>query len=380
MTFVGIAAVKRGVVLVLAGTVCGLAWAGSLRTFMAAVAGSTSTVEWIGTFEGILLPGAVAGGLLGWAAHLRRTGPPRAWLAAAPLVFVLATPTVLVSVLTDGGIGGGAVAIPLFGIAGGYALSGRGPRAARWAAGGIALLPIPAWLIGAQFIGDGLTLATPRGAWAAVLFLSLVAVLALGCAIPFRNPDRSPSRPGLRLVLAGVVCGLAWAAGMRGFMMQAAGAESTFSWFGTFGVLLPAGAVVGGLLGRAEHLRRTGGFPRGRRLTLAPLVFAAHPAALILVLPAMAGGYALAGRGSRRARRAAAAATLVPVLAYVTAVVLLDDIRTLITPGGAFMSVLLFSCFAVLVIACAVPHRAIVRGTQDREHGVGATTAGADRA
>jgi hypothetical protein len=354
--------------LVLAGAVCGLAWAGSLRTFMTAVAGPASTVEWFGTFEGILLPGAVAGGLLGWAEHLRRTGAPRGWLAAAPLVFVLATPSALVSVVTDGGIGGGAIAVPLFGMAGGYALAGRGPRPARWAAAAFALLPVPAWLIGAPYIADGLALTTPRGAWAAVLFLSLLAVLALGCAIPLRDPDRTAPRPGLRLVLAGVVCGLAWAAGMRGFMAQAAGPESVFSWFGTFGILLPAGALVGGLFGRAEHLRRTVAFPRGRRLTLAPLVFAADPFALILVLPAMAGGYALAGRGSRRGRWAAAASTLVPVLAYVTAVLLLDDIHTLVTPGGAFMSVLLFSCYAVLVIACAIPHRAIVAGTQELEH------------
>jgi hypothetical protein len=40
-----------------------------------------------------------------------------------------------------------------------------------------------------------------------------------------------------------------------------------------------------------------------------------------------------------------------------------DVNRTVVTPGGAFMSVLLFSCFAVLVIACAIPHRAIVQGT-----------------
>ena len=56
---------------VLVGAVCGLAWAASLRAFMAEFAGPESTFDWFGTFEGVLLPGAVVGALLGWAAHLR---------------------------------------------------------------------------------------------------------------------------------------------------------------------------------------------------------------------------------------------------------------------------------------------------------------------
>lgn len=184
---------RRGATgLVLGGAVCGLAWAAALRAFMAEFAGPESVVDWFGTFEGILLPGAVAGGLLGWAEHLRRTGRRRGWLTAAPLVFVLATPSVLVSVVTDGGIGGGALAVPLFGMAGGFALSRRGPQWARWAAGAFALLPVPAWLIGASLAGGRLAIDTPRGAWAAVLFLSLLVVLSLGCSIPHRGRRRRP--------------------------------------------------------------------------------------------------------------------------------------------------------------------------------------------
>ena len=112
--------------------------------------------------------------------------PPR-WLAAAPLVFVLATPAVVVSVFVDG-LGGGALAVPLFGMAGGYALAGGGPRWARWAAGAVALLPVPAWLVAASFVGGPRSLDTPRGAWLAVLFLSLLAVLAFGCTLPHRAP------------------------------------------------------------------------------------------------------------------------------------------------------------------------------------------------
>lgn len=163
---------------------------------------------------------------------------------------------------------------------------------------------------------------------------------------------------GLVPVLVGAVCGLAWAAAMRGFMAEAAGAESTVSWFGTFGVILPAGTIVGALLGRAEHLRRTNSPRRRRRLVYAPLVFAIDPSALMVVLPAMAGGWVIAGRGSRRARWAAGAASVLPVPAYLAAVYFLDDIGTLATPRGLWTAILLFSLLAVLTLACAIPHRA----------------------
>jgi len=135
---------------VLVGAVVGLAWAASLRVLMAEFAGPESTFDWFGTFEGVLLPGLVVGALLGWAAHLAGQAPR--WLVAAPLVVVLFTPSVLLSVFVDG-LGGGAIAVPLFGMAGGYALAGRGPRWARWAAGAVALLPVPAWLVVASSVG-----------------------------------------------------------------------------------------------------------------------------------------------------------------------------------------------------------------------------------
>lgn len=171
------------------GAVAGLAWAAGFRGFMVEIAGAESAVEWTGTFAGILLPGAVTGGLLGWAEHLRRTGGHRhaRWLALAPLTFVVATPGVLVSVFTDGGIGGGAIGVPLFAMAGGYALGGRGRVWSRALAGAVALLPIVGWAAAAGAVGgDRLALVTPRGAWVAVLFGSFLAVLALGCAIPHR--------------------------------------------------------------------------------------------------------------------------------------------------------------------------------------------------
>lgn len=342
---------------VVVGAVCGLAWAASLRAVMAQFAGPASTFDWFGTFEGILLPGAVVGGLLGWALSRQpRGGAPR-WLVAAPLLFPLATPSVLVSVFVDG-LGGGALAVPLFGMAGGYALAGRGPRPARWAAGVFALLAVPGWLVTASVIGGPLALGTPRGAWLAVLFLSLVAVLALGCTLPYRDPaELLTSRR--RLVVVGVVCGLAWGAGMRGFMAAAASIDSSsvVSWLGTFGIILPLSGVVGGLLGWAEHLRRTGG--RVRRIhRLAPLIFTVDPASLAVTLPALAGGYVLAGKGSRRARWALGGCALLPIPAFFAAVAVADgSLRELGGPRAAWTTVLLFSLLAVLTSACVIPHR-----------------------
>jgi hypothetical protein len=62
----------------------------------------------------------------------------------------------------------------------------------------------------------------------------------------------------IRFILVGAVIGLAWAASLRGFMMVLAGPDSTFTYTGTFGVIIPTGTLVGALLGWAEHQRRTG--------------------------------------------------------------------------------------------------------------------------
>jgi hypothetical protein len=343
---------------VLVGAVVGLAWAASLRVLMAEFAGPESTFDWFGTFEGVLLPGLVVGALLGWAAHLAGQAPR--WLVAAPLVVVLFTPSVLVSVFVDG-LGGGAIAVPLFGMAGGYALAGRGPRWARWAAGAVALLPVPAWLVVASSVGGPLALGTPRGTWLAVLFLSLLAVLAFGCTLPHRAPaELLTSRR--RLVVVGVVCGLAWGAGMRGFMAAAANMDSpsasAVSWLGTFAIILPIGAAVGGLLGWAEHLRRTGDPRRLRRTRFAPLLFTVDPASLVVTLPALAGGYALSGRGSRRKRWILGGCALLPVPTFFTAVAIADgNLEAFGSPRTVWITVLLFSLLAVLTVACVIPQR-----------------------
>ena len=176
---------------VLVGGLCGLAWAAGLRGFMAQIAGSASGVDWAGTFGWILGPGIGVGALLGWAEHLRRScgRPGWRWLALSPLLFsaiLFSLPLDLSSILADG-LGGGAIGVSLYGLLGGYAVSGRGPRWARILSGAGFLTAIPIWaLTVTAFAGPGLALDTPRGAWVAIYFWSFLAVLALACAIPHR--------------------------------------------------------------------------------------------------------------------------------------------------------------------------------------------------
>jgi hypothetical protein len=82
-----------------------------------------SEFHWYGTFTLILAPGLFVGALIGLAEHRRRTGgSPSLWLILSPCLFLaaLADPTIFKALITNG-IGGGAIGVVLFGLAGGYA-------------------------------------------------------------------------------------------------------------------------------------------------------------------------------------------------------------------------------------------------------------------
>ena len=198
----------RATWLVALGGLCGLAWAAGLRGFMALVAGWDHHTTWVGTFGWVLVPGVVTGELLGWAEHLRRTGGRRRWrwLACAPLSFLALFVPGLVDPgsLLEGGIGGGAIALPLMGMAGGYALSRRGPVWGRVLAGVLPLSAVPTWALTATRVGGPeFALDQPFGAWAALYLWSFVAWLSLGCAVPHRPVARLTSglpSPGRRAV------------------------------------------------------------------------------------------------------------------------------------------------------------------------------------
>lgn len=186
---------RRALELTLLGGLCGLAWAAGLRGFMAQIVHEDSSVSWSGTFGWILLPGVAIGLLLGWAEHVRTTGGRRGWrwLALSPLLFaaiLFSNPLDMLQIFEDG-LGGGAVGVPLFGMAGGYAVSGRGPRSGRLVCGVLAAAVVPIWALTVEsFAGPDLALTTPRGLWVALYYYSFMALLMLACAIPHKGLAR----------------------------------------------------------------------------------------------------------------------------------------------------------------------------------------------
>jgi hypothetical protein len=179
---------------VLTGAVCGVAWGAAFRAYMSELVGGASRVDWYGTVVAIIGAGAITGALLGLAEHFRRSGGRRhwRWLALAPLAFAvlpLTMPGALIALVTQG-LGGGAVAVALTAIAGGFAVSGRGPLWGRIACGVLALAVIGGIVATVPAIGGvRLALDQPRGAWVAILAASCLVVLCLASSIPFRRVE-----------------------------------------------------------------------------------------------------------------------------------------------------------------------------------------------
>src|SRR3954447_2428965 len=177
------------------GALGGLAWACALRSFMAAVAGVESGVEWGLTFGYILLPGAVIGALLGRAEFLRRhrDGPGRRRLAYTPLLFaaVLVPGLLHPESFLEGGIGGGAIGVPVIAMLGGFAISGRGSVWGRALAGLGFTAGFVVWLLVAVSVGgESFALDTPHGLWVSVLYESLLVTFALAASVPHHPTGR----------------------------------------------------------------------------------------------------------------------------------------------------------------------------------------------
>jgi hypothetical protein len=166
----------------------------------------------------------------------------------------------------------------------------------------------------------------------------------------------------IRFILAGAVIGLAWAASLRGFMMVLAGPDSTFTFSGTFGIIIPTGIIVGALLGWAEHQRRSG--IQHPILILAPLLIGIIPnlaagpdsGPISLALLAMAGGYAVSGRGPLWARIVAGLVNLAGIAVTFLAPKPFPDL-SYTTPQGLWFDTLASSLFVVLALACSIPMR-----------------------
>jgi hypothetical protein len=190
-------------IAVTVGALAGFAWAAAMRAFMWEVAGANAAVDWVGTFVWVLLPGTVIGALLGWAEHRRRSGPVpgRRWLVWSPMIsaaVLLQNPLDLLNGF-EGGIGLAAVAVPAICMAGGYAIAGDGPLWARCVGGLILVSSIPIWSLTAADVGGStMSLWNPHGAWAAILYWTLLATMSMAAGIPHR-PAVAADLPQLRM-------------------------------------------------------------------------------------------------------------------------------------------------------------------------------------
>jgi hypothetical protein len=174
---------------ILVGAVIGLTWAASLRAFMMVLAGPDSTFTYSGTF-GIIIPtGTLVGALLGWAEYQRRIGHQYGQLIAAPLLIGI------IPNLVTAGVDLGPIGLALVAMAGGYAISSRGPLWTRIVAGIINLSGVAVTFLAPKPFPD-LSYTTPHGLWFDTLAASLGMVLALACSIPMRRPETIPHPTG----------------------------------------------------------------------------------------------------------------------------------------------------------------------------------------
>ena len=362
--------------LVVAGAVIGLTWAAALRGWMVQMAGDESGVHWLGTFALVLAPGLLVGALIGLAEHRRRTGGSRSlWLTLSPCLFLaaLADPTIFRQLITQG-IGGGAIGVVLFGLAGGYALSGRGRAWWRRTCGVFAVIGVLFMLVLAS---DNAPLETAHGLWVGLYASSLMSLLCLACAIPQRigRPSLVPVR--WIAVAVGGLAGFAWAAALRGIMWEVAGVNADFDTVGTFVWILLPGTVIGAMLAWAEHRRWTGPVPYRRWLIWSPMLFTAlffqDPLDLLLngfeggvglaafAVPAicMLGGYAIGGRGPLWVRSVCALVLLstIPVWSL-TATDVGGTSMSIGNAHGAWAALLYWGLLATFAMAAAIPHRA----------------------
>ncbi len=176
-----------------------------------------------------------------------------------------------------------------------------------------------------------------------------------------------------RVTLLGAILGLAWGAGLRGWMAVIAGGSSSFTWSGTFVAILLPSTLVGAALGWAEHARRTGGRGAWRWTALTPLLFVMMSALvqdnfvtrlvrtgiggaqIAIALIGIIGGYAIAGRGPRWARWLSRTIMAALLPASVVAA-FMGGFGHRMTPAGAYTLLTFILFCGLLAAACAIPH------------------------
>ncbi|MFB8147424.1 SRPBCC family protein [Microbacterium sp. NPDC057407] len=196
-----------------------------------------------------------------------------------------------------------------------------------------------------------------------------------------RRFDPGDGRPGARTatlsILIGSLLGVTWAAGFRAFMAEIAGPDSVFGWYATFGVVLGGAGIVGGLMGWADHIRRTGGRPHWRWLALSPLILGLLPltvpgtlaalaqgigtAGMAVALIAIGLGYTFGGLGRAWLRVIVGAISAGAAIALVAFTPLISDGRISFSdPRGAWAGTLALGSIVVVGLATSIPFRPVL--------------------
>jgi hypothetical protein len=188
------------------------------------------------------------------------------------------------------------------------------------------------------------------------------------------------NRDAAAAAAVGGIVGLTWAAGFREYMSALTGRKSGVTWFGTFaGVLAPATAV-GALFGWSEHRSRTGrSLPHRRAVVAAPMIMGIVPltkpgaietlmtngqgsGAPAIAATAIAGGYALAGRGPTWTRIVTGVLVVAVAAGTAASVPAIGGRRLSLTKArGALTAVLGAGSVLTLALAASVPFRGIDR-------------------
>ena len=181
------------------GALVGLTWALGLRGWMADLAGADSAFTPL-TFVLVVIPGGAVGTIFAAAEVRRRAGlRPSRWLVFAPLLFIaaLADPVNFLEFIHTGE-GGGSLAVTVLGLAGGWALSGRGRRWTRVVTGVVAAAGVMlAFATGFSVARDD----PVHSAWSGLYLASFSAALAVACVVPHRTLTSPRPRPWIYLVV-----------------------------------------------------------------------------------------------------------------------------------------------------------------------------------
>jgi hypothetical protein len=181
--------------------------------------------------------------------------------------------------------------------------------------------------------------------------------------------------------LLGAIGGIAWAASLRGWMVELVGSASSFAWIPTFAQILLPGAIVGLLLGVADYLRRTGGRRGWRWLAIAPIAFTIAPllspgaleslvttglggGAVAVTLIGILGGLAVSRRGPLWLRLVLGLLATALIVGGTLATFDLESFGAIdasdVTPRTVWAATLFASLMIVFVFACSLPHRRVV--------------------